>query len=182
MSPNEVIAAAIRREREYAQLSLSALAAKADLAKSTLSLLEAGRGNPNVETLWAIASALDIPVSVLFENASSDTELIRADEGSSLKSGQSELSAVLLDRCPPNRRRDLFRTQLKPGAARTAQPHPKGTIEHAFLCAGCMKIGPLDKPVKLYPGDYYRFPGDVPHVYEAIDNDTLLLLIMDSPQ
>ena len=50
MNPTELIASAIGRERERAGLSLSALAAKAGLAKSTLSQLEAGKGNPSIET------------------------------------------------------------------------------------------------------------------------------------
>ena len=182
MSPKSIIATAIRRERELAQLSLSALAAKAGLAKSTLSQLEAGKGNPNVETLWAIATALDLPFSSLFESASSHSALIRAAEGFSLPSGRSEFATVLLDKCPPDRRRDLYRVSLKPGSVRQSEPHPRGTVEHAFLCRGQMRLGPVDGPVEIGPGDYFRYSGDVAHSYEALGEDVLLLLVMDSPR
>ncbi|RWR31897.1 helix-turn-helix domain-containing protein [Sinirhodobacter populi] len=182
MSPNTIIAAAIRRERELAQLTLSALAAKAGLAKSTLSQLEAGKGNPNVETLWAIANALGIPFSSLFESASSHSALIRAAEGVSLSAGQSDFATVLLDKCPPDRRRDLYRVELKPGSVRKSEPHPRGTVEHAFLCSGRMRLGPVDEATEIGPGDYYRYSGDVAHSYEALDGEVLLLLVMDSPR
>ncbi|RWR34518.1 XRE family transcriptional regulator [Sinirhodobacter populi] len=182
MTPNTIIASAIRRERDLAGISLSALAARAGLAKSTLSQLESGKGNPNVETLWAIASALGIPFSALFENASSQSELIRADEGVTLSASQSDFATVLLNKCPPDRRRDLYRVLLRPGSVRQADPHPPGTIEHAFVCAGRVRLGPSGAMAEIGPGDYFRYAGDVPHSYEAVGGEVLFLQIMDSPR
>lgn len=182
MSPNAIIAAAIRREREQSQLTLSALAAKAGLAKSTLSQLEAGKGNPNVETLWAISNALSIPFSSLFESASSHSELIRSTEGVYLSAEQSDFATVLLDKCPPDRRRDLYRVVLWPGSIRQSEPHPRGTVEHAFLCKGVVRLGPLDGTIEVGIGDYYRYQGDIAHSYEAVDSEAMLLLVMDSPR
>lgn len=180
MTPNAIIAAAIRRERELRQLSLTGLADRAGLAKSTLSQLEAGKGNPNVETLWAIATALDIPFSSLFESASIQTSVVRANEGVALSSSRADFATVLLDKCPPDRRRDLYRVAMAPGSVRRSEPHPPGTIEHAFLCSGCMRLGPLDTPLELSEGDYFRYSADIAHTYEAIGEQALLLLIMDS--
>lgn len=180
MTPNTIIANAIRREREVAQLSLSALAAKAGLAKSTLSQLETGKGNPSVETLWAIATALDVPFSSLFDSASSPQAIIRASDGLGLHSDQADYAAVLLNKCPPDRRRDLYRVALSPGSVRRSAPHPAGTIEHAVLCHGSVRIGPDDETVEIGPGDYFRYPSDVVHSYEALGGPSLLLLVMDS--
>ena len=69
MDPREIIAAALRRERDRAGLSLSELAKRAGIAKSTLSQLESGAGNPSVETLWALSVALDVPFARLIEPA-----------------------------------------------------------------------------------------------------------------
>ena len=55
------IAAALRRERARAGVSLTELARRAGIAKSTLSQLESGSGNPSVETLWALGTALGVP-------------------------------------------------------------------------------------------------------------------------
>jgi transcriptional regulator with XRE-family HTH domain len=84
-----MVAAAIRRERERAGLSLSELAKRAGLAKSTLSQLEAGLGNPSVETLWALAAVLAVPVSRLIDPPRSPVRLIRAGDGPSLPSEQT---------------------------------------------------------------------------------------------
>jgi transcriptional regulator with XRE-family HTH domain len=50
-----------------AGLSLTELARRAGIAKSTLSQLESGAGNPSVETLWALAVALGVPFSRLVD-------------------------------------------------------------------------------------------------------------------
>ena len=55
-APLDVIAASLRRERERHGISLAELARRANLAKSTLSQLEAGVGNPSIETVWASPS------------------------------------------------------------------------------------------------------------------------------
>ncbi|MFD2175037.1 helix-turn-helix domain-containing protein [Rhodobacter lacus] len=178
-TPNALIAQAILRERLSAGLSLSALAARAGLAKSTLSQLEAGKGNPNVETLWAIATALGLPFSALFAEAAAPRALIRAQEGRALASDAAGFAAVLLDRCPPDRRRDLYRLALEPGARRAAAPHPPGTVEHALVATGKVRLGPEGAQEELGPGDYYRFAGDLPHLYAALDAPVLLFVVME---
>jgi transcriptional regulator with XRE-family HTH domain len=180
MKPTELIASAIARERERAGLSLSMLATKASLAKSTLSQLEAGKGNPSIETLWAIASALNIPFSFLFENTASHSLLIRAQEGLRLSSDSSEFSTVLLAKCPPAIRRDLYRVNLLHGSVRRADPHPQGTIEHAFVCDGSVRLGPSEGVEEINSGDYFRYPADVPHSYEALTETATILLAMES--
>ena len=66
-APIELIAAALRRERRRTGLSLTEVARRAGIAKSTLSQLESGTGNPSLETLWAICVALDAPFSRLLD-------------------------------------------------------------------------------------------------------------------
>ena len=50
-APLELIAASLRRERRRTGLSLTEVARRAGIAKSTLSQLESGTGNPSLETL-----------------------------------------------------------------------------------------------------------------------------------
>ena len=66
-SPMDRLAHALRRERERRGLSLSETAKRAGIGKSTLSQLEGGSGNPSVETLWALATALDVQLSQLLD-------------------------------------------------------------------------------------------------------------------
>ncbi|WP_116133060.1 helix-turn-helix domain-containing protein [Tropicimonas sp. IMCC34043] len=182
MTPTEIIARAITRERSRAGLSLSALAARAGLAKSTLSQLESGRGNPSVETLWAIAAALDVPFSYLFETAVPGPVLIRNDAGTPIKATDAGFSAVLLADCPPAARRELYRADLTLGAPRVAAAHQPGTVEHAVVISGRARIGPAGATEDLDPGDYYRYPADQAHHYEALTETAGLALMMEHPR
>jgi hypothetical protein len=40
-------------------------------------------------------------------------------------------------------------------------------------------VGPQDEPVELGPGDYMTYPGDVPHIFKALEPGTTCVLIME---
>ncbi len=67
---------AVRRLRQERRLSIEALAFKAGVSAGHLGTIERGHGNPRWDTLCALASALDMPLSALFDEAPSmDTML-----------------------------------------------------------------------------------------------------------
>ncbi len=138
--PLALIARSIRRERERVGLSLSELAKQAGIAKSTLSQLESGTGNPSVETLWALGVALGVPFSNL---------------------------------------RDIYVIRAGPGGARESDPHGPGTMEHVWIGSGKAFVGPVGELVELSPGDYAAYPGDVPHVFEAVETGTAGVIVME---
>lgn len=179
--PLATIAAAVRRERERVGISLAELARRAGLAKSTLSQLESGSGNPSVETLWSLGVALGVPFSRLVEPAVPAVRVIRAGEGTGLRSEQADFIGTLLAAGSPHARRDIYLMQMQPGTPRQAQPHLPGSVEHLILAAGRLRAGPQDQPVELSPGDYVTFPGDAAHLYEALAPHTWAVMIMEHP-
>ena len=180
-SPHPLIAAAVRRERERAGLTLTELARRAGLAKSTLSQLEAGTGNPSVETLWALAVALGVPFSQLVAAPPPPVQVIRAGEGPRLRSEQADYVGALLAAGSRHARRDLYIIELGADTVREAVPHIPGSVEHVVVGAGRLRAGPQESRVELAPGDYASFPGDVPHQYEGLAAGTWAVLIMEHP-
>jgi transcriptional regulator with XRE-family HTH domain len=181
-SPSELIsliAASIRQERDRAGLSLTELARRAGIAKSTLSQLESATGNPSVETLWALGAALGVPFSRLVDPPRPNVRVIRAGEGPVTYSEQANYAATLLASCPAGSRRDIYRLEAQPGEPRTSQPHMPGTIEHVVLSTGRALVGPIAEPVELSPGDYVAYPGDAPHIFETLQPDTTAVIIME---
>lgn len=179
-APLDVIASSLRRERGRTGLSLSEVAKRAGVAKSTLSQLESGTGNPSVETLWALCVALEIQFADLIEPPRPRVQVIRANEGPAIYSEHSDYSATLVASSPPHARRDLYRIVVAPGPGRESQPHMPGTIEHVVLGSGRALIGPLEEPVELHPGDYIVYPGDVPHLFKALAPDTSAVLVSET--
>jgi transcriptional regulator with XRE-family HTH domain len=180
-SPVATIAAALRRERERAGISLAELARRAGIAKSTLSQLEAGTGNPSVETVWALGVALGVPFSRLVEQPAPVVKVIRAGEGPRLRSDHADFTGTLLSAGSPHARRDIYLIELEPGAVRAAEAHTPGSVEHLVVAAGRLRAGPATEPVELGPGDYATFAGDLSHRYEALVPGTFAVLVMEHP-
>lgn len=175
------VAGAVRKHRERAGLSLSELAAAAGVAKSTLSQLEAGRANPSIETLWAVAKALGVPFGQLIEPLSPDVRVVRAGQGVRVQAATSPYEAELL--LSANRRGafELYRLSADPGPVRHAEAHTRGVVEHVLVLEGGLRVGPPGQAVELGPGDLASFDGAAPHIYETLVPGTRALLVMDYP-
>ncbi|QNS04766.1 helix-turn-helix domain-containing protein [Streptomyces xanthii] len=176
--PLDRIAAALRRERTRTGISLSELAKRAGIAKSTLSQLESAAGKPTLETLWALAVALDVPPSLLLDPPRPTVQVVRAGQGVTVPSEHADYAATLLSACPPGARRDLYWLHVEPGAARDSDPHNPGTVEHLVVATGRVLAGPQDDPVELGPGDCITYPGDLPHTCRALEPGTTCVLLM----
>ncbi|NDL58672.1 helix-turn-helix domain-containing protein [Phytoactinopolyspora mesophila] len=178
-APLAVIAASLRRERKRSGLSLTEVARRAGIAKSTLSQLESGTGNPSVETLWALGVALDVPFAQLVQPTRPKVQIIRKGEGPALAAEHADYVATLLASCPPNARRDIYLIAGEPGAPRQSEPHMPGVTEHVILSRGRAMIGVAEDPVELNPGDYIAYPGDVAHIFKALEPDTSAVLVSE---
>lgn len=179
MKPINIISSAIQRERKRAGISLSELAKRANISKSTLSQLESRHGNPSIETLWAIANTLNISVSKLIDQQKSHVQLIRAGNGTNVASSQSNYLASLLSASPPGARRDIYALHVQPDEPKISSPHHGGTIEHLILMSGSAIVGPVGSTETLMPGDYISYPADVSHIFQALEANTQAVLIIE---
>lgn len=102
-----------------------------------------------------------------------------AGEGVVMHAERDPYEAAMLASCPPGTRRDIYRVGAAPGAGHRARPHTAGTVEHLILGTGRVPAGPEGEAVELGPGEYLRYPGDIPHVFGALEPDTLGVIIME---
>ena len=175
------VADSVRELRARSQRSLAELAASAGIGKSTLHAIESGDANPGIETLWALAGALGVPFSDLVEPPTPTVRVTRRGEAPCVASESSTLQAHLLTSTRHVARVELYDLTLHRGASRDAEAHNDGVIEHVLVTAGSVRVGPLQAPVDLGPGDFATFPGDAPHTYEALVDDTSIVLLIEYP-
>jgi transcriptional regulator with XRE-family HTH domain len=71
-SPEDTVAAQVRRRREALGLSNGALAARAGISRAMLSKIEHRRTSCSLSTLARLAEALAVPVSALLDEAPSE--------------------------------------------------------------------------------------------------------------
>lgn len=174
-----MVAHNIRLLRERRGLSLAELARRAGLAKQTLSRLEQGSGNPTVDTLFAIAAALRVPVARLVADRQPSVTVQRGDEvvwecGAGFESRALGLvygSGVV----------ENYLLRVGPRAGGASEAHPVGTLEHLYVVSGRVRVGPAESPVELSAGDSVRYPGDRPHVYESLDGESVVHVVVSVP-
>jgi transcriptional regulator with XRE-family HTH domain len=80
-SAAQALARNLKRKRLERAISLSELARVSGVSKATLSGLERGTGNPSVDTVWALAHALNAPFGELFDEDDGDmVQVSRIDD------------------------------------------------------------------------------------------------------
>ncbi len=172
------VAANVRALRMQADMTLADLASEAGLGKSTLAQLESGKGNPSVETLWAIAAALQVPFARIVDEAQPSLRVVRAADVPPMHSAETPgWAGRLLTASHGRGTFDLYALDLEQGAVRHADAHHAGVLEHLVVVVGRLRAGPQDGPVLLEAGDLITFGADVPHIYEALETTHCVLLM-----
>jgi XRE family transcriptional regulator, regulator of sulfur utilization len=173
------IGARVRRLRRERDVSLSALARDAGVGKATLSGLEDGsRGNPTIETLYAIAGRLGVPIGALLpEPQRQGDKPLETIHGTAV-------SATLLETfSDADTDTELFRLHIRPGSQQLSPAHPPGTVEYLSVFTGIAQVGPPDALVDVGPRGHVSWRADVPHTYSAIsDEDVFASLLIRTPR
>jgi transcriptional regulator with XRE-family HTH domain len=168
----------VRRLRERARLSLRELAAQAQVSTSTLSSIEAGTGNPGVETLVHVAGALGVPFSELVMPHEPDVRVQRADEGVVIEAESAHYTSRLLLVESGRSVTEVYETTMEPGQVYQAEPHLPGVTESVIVVQGAMRVGPPTAVVELRAGDRASFAADQVHHYEALARGTRVILVL----
>jgi transcriptional regulator with XRE-family HTH domain len=175
------VAANVRKLRQRAGYTLADLAAASGLGKSTLAQLESGKGNPSVETLWAIAAALAVPFARLIEEERPALRVVRASDVPPVKSEETPgWAGRVLATTERRGTFELYALDLRAGTTRHAAPHYAGVFEYLLVVSGRLRAGPVGQAVELAAGDLVSFTADTPHDYEALE-DTHAVLVMSYP-
>jgi transcriptional regulator with XRE-family HTH domain len=180
----------IRSERERRQVSIRALARDIGVSPSLISQIETGKSQPSVSTLYAITSALGLPVEDLFDTGNG-TEPAAADAvaaatglryfgtdrakgvGPHVSPDDREVltleSGVTWQRLGqvPHHHVDFLLVTYQPGSASSTDGRlmrHSGT-EYAYLISGQLKLTlGFDEHV-LAAGDSVCFESTTPHGY-----------------
>lgn len=182
VEPIQALARNLRERRVAKGMSISQLARLAGVSKSTVSALEKGNGNPVIETLWALATALEVPFSVLFDGKQVDgVEVKKLREAPVVATQDSGIKLRSLRSRHGRGDWELYIIELEAGSRRDAAPHPAGHVEHIIVLEGKLDVGPNGDSRIVEAGDYLMFPADTPHHYQVLEGRSRLLGIADYP-
>ena len=196
--PMRVIADNLQKLRKGQDMSLAVLARKAGIGKSTIFNLERAQGNPAIDTLWSLASALDVPIGALFvDTALLDVRVMRRDEAPVLlgetphrraqdgryqhraEAGSQTFVNRHLVSTHRGRQCELYWIDMSAGAIHESAGHTVGLVEHVISVAGSVIVSVDSEVVLLSPGDRMTFPAERPHRYETKDEPAALLSLLE---
>jgi 2-keto-3-deoxy-L-rhamnonate aldolase RhmA/transcriptional regulator with XRE-family HTH domain len=168
--PSSVAGSKLREWRQRRGISVSAVARAANVSKSTVSQLERGYGNPSLDTLWALATALNIPLGFLVGSDGTETsfEVVRHDEKSVVTFEQDNYEARLMAGWQMDGQVEIYVVTMMDGVQRNSESHGSGVIEHFLGIQGEIEVGAGHDVARLQAGDMVTFSADRPHHYQAI--------------
>ncbi|WP_213454640.1 helix-turn-helix domain-containing protein [Rhizomonospora bruguierae] len=152
----------LRGLREARGLTLSELARAAGVGKATLSGLENGTRDPRLETLYAIAAALDVPMSALTLDRGAPASAAAPMRGAAVVSTLLEVFEE------PAATYELFTLRIVAGVEQVSPAHPAGVTEHLTVFRGRARVGPVGASLSAGPGEYVSWAADIPHFYAAV--------------
>ncbi|MFI0481216.1 helix-turn-helix domain-containing protein [Actinomadura sp. 9N215] len=175
-SVRDVLSGNLRRARRERGLSLSELSRRSKIGKATLSQLEAGAGNPTIETVFSLSRALDVAISDLLDHREpSGPTVVRAAEVEVLRGEGVDLrplrgiesgGAIF----------EVYDQQVRAGSRQDSLGH--GGTEHTIVQAGRLGVRVDGRDLELGPGDYVGFDARLPHAYTAPDGPVRSVLLL----
>ncbi|MDB5980851.1 MAG: DNA-binding protein [Pseudomonas sp.] len=157
----------VRRLRNAADLSQSALAEKSGVSRRMLVAIEAGEKNVSLATLDRVAEALDVAFSDLIQAPDvRDPSRINEVAWEGLITGSK---AVLLAKAVAKREVELWEFSLQPGEVYASEADPEGWSEQVYVFEGCLSVGLGEglgvKSRRVESGEFYMFPSNQIHTY-----------------
>lgn len=165
--PSQLLAAfpaRLKALRTAHHLSLQELAERAGVTKAFLSLLERGANMPSAASLEALATALNVPVSILFPDQAAApvrVSLVRAHERITER-GAPYVSMNLRD---PLFAHSEFNPFVIAFDRSTFSPQTATVVgeQFIFMLTGCLEYVYDDVVYTLRPGDAFYFNATIPH-------------------
>lgn len=157
--PGAAVGARVRALRQDRGLSLSALAAAAGIGKGSLSELETGQRNPTLDTLYAVAGPLGVPLAALVDFR----------DGAEVADAGFETVLLHTERTPAATS-EVWLLRVDAGVTRSSPAHQPGVVEQLVVLTGSVRVEHGDGVVEVAEagaGGHLVWPADVPHSYTA---------------
>jgi transcriptional regulator with XRE-family HTH domain len=169
-----LVGARIRRRRIERGLTLATVAELTGLNVGYLSQIENDKASPSLETLAALAAALDVPIAWFLLDESVGPRLVRRSE----RPRRSSRAGPGMTQVDGGLARDLaiFEGEMPPGHRTGFHAHPGD--EHHVIVSGRVRITQGETVVEAGPGDYVLLDGTLPHDAEVIGAEPARLFIV----
>lgn len=163
MNLNDVIAMNLKRLRAERGLSLGKLAELSGVSKVMLSQIEKGESSPTINTLWKIATGLQVSYTKLIDEQIEVPLIIR--KGESALVDHDGYRVYHYSTANPARDFEFFNSELDPDGEFTSEGHGVNTHEYVLVTKGEMILLYGGEEYILQEGDFIHFDCTQSHTY-----------------
>ncbi|MFC1547796.1 helix-turn-helix domain-containing protein [Candidatus Neomarinimicrobiota bacterium] len=152
----------IRELRKQRGLSLRTLADHCGLSINAISRIERGENSPTVLSLHRLATALDVPITVLFSEEAADTTIfVKQNEG--LRHQIEGMVMESLGSGLSQQQLEPFLITIEPGVMRDDSPVTHPGEEFVYCLAGRLEYCVEGRVFLMQAGDSLIFKATQPH-------------------
>lgn len=155
---------ALRKARGMSQQQL---AKQAEIPRSTLTHIESGSGNPSLQNLARLSTALQVGIEELLSRPRGEIELRAEAEIPVQKraAGKAKIYKLLPDKV---KGLEVDRMEIEPGTTMPGHPHLGGAKEYLIVMQGEITVAVAGEQHRVTRGSVLAFPGDQAHAYRNL--------------
>jgi len=160
-----IIADNLKRLRNERNLSLGQLSELSAVSKVMLSQIERGETNPTINTIWKVATGLNVPYTSLLEQQEQTAYIIKRSDivPQITDDGQYRLYCYYSN--TPHRNFELFQMELDEGCRYASVGHSEKSEEYLMVLEGELTLEVNNETFVLYADDTIAFTAPTKHVY-----------------
>lgn len=176
------IGAKVQEYRSQRQYSLRELAARADITPSMLSQIENNTANPSINSIRAIAAALDVPIFKFFQCDDVVSEKLIVRKGNYIQLGSAQEGVVYdLLTSDLSGSIEFCKMEIPPHSVTSSKARAHVGEEVAYVMSGSIHIRMNGKEFELGEGDSVKIPAGVSHVWENVTDTVSNIIFAITP-
>ncbi|QJX81293.1 helix-turn-helix domain-containing protein [Priestia megaterium] len=169
---NTIIGKNLKFIRNQRNLSLDKVAEVTGVSKTNLALIEKGTSSPSVNTLWKIASGLNVSFSYFMEENNSKIKLASRKQITPIFEYEKKMRIYSFFPYDREKKFEVFTVELDPGIKHESKPHNEGIEEFITVIKGDLEITVGEQSYTLSCGDAIHYDANVYHCFEnKTDNE-----------
>lgn len=176
----------IKKIRMEKQLTIKGVAERANVSSSLLSQIENNKANPSINSLMAIAKALNVPIGSFFDDEKPEPAfdpIVKADQRKVLKT-QSGVTFYLLTPELKNHAIEFIYNVFEKGGSTggtSGELYTHGGEECGLVLEGRLEVTSEDKTYILEAGDSIVLDSTKPHKLTNLYDGQTIAVWVDSP-
>ncbi|MEN6412208.1 MAG: XRE family transcriptional regulator [Veillonellales bacterium] len=161
---NGIISYNLSRLRKQKKLSLECLAELSGVSKAMIGQIERGDSNPTVNTLWKIASGLQVPFGMLISMGEQSAKFVQFKEHPPIQDVKGFILYPVFS-FKDNQLLEIFAVKMEPHCTHNSDPHAIYSTEYILPISGNLQMSVQGTVYALSPGNALQIQGDYPHAY-----------------